>query len=78
MIPFETKEMIAFRLKQAGYTRKKPFFTDEAIRQIYHHTQGYPRRIAMLAHDALKILVMENKSIVDDAVIKGLIAAEVR
>ncbi|MFZ2356245.1 MAG: AAA family ATPase [Candidatus Omnitrophota bacterium] len=74
----ETKEMIEFRLRAAGYNSSLPFFTDEAIAEIYHYTQGYPRRIAMLCHNTLKLLVMESKSIVDREVIQNLISREVK
>jgi len=72
----ETKEMIEFRLRAAGYNSNIPFFTDEAIAEIYRYTQGYPRRISMLCHNTLKHLVMESKSIVDKDVIQNLIARE--
>lgn len=74
----ETKEMIEFRLKKAGYNSGAPFFTDEAIRQIYHYTKGYPRRISMLCHNALKALVIENKPVVDVGVARELISKELR
>lgn len=74
----ETKEMIEFRLRAAGYNSSLPFFTDEAIAEIYHYTQGYPRRISMLCHNTLKLLVMESKSIVDREVIQDLISREVK
>lgn len=73
----ETKAMINFRLKQAGFLFNKPIFTDEAIRLIYQHTQGYPRRIALLCHDSLETLIMQNKDVVDRNVIEELIANEV-
>ena len=69
----ETKEMINFRLKQAGYKNEMPLFTDDAIKLIYDHTQGYPRRIAMLCHDALEAIVMKERSFVDAEIISGLI-----
>ena len=74
----ETKEMIDFRIQQAGYNGGIPLFDEEAITEIYHHTQGYPRRIAMICHNALKSLVAENKTLVDGQVIRNLIAQEVR
>jgi len=74
----ETKEMVEFRILQAGYNGAKPLFTDEAIEHVYHYTQGYPRRISMLCHNALKSLVMENKEAVDGQVIRDLISKEVR
>jgi len=49
----ETKEMIEFRLKQGGYNGYHKFFTDEAIRLIYQHTQGYPRKIINRALNGL-------------------------
>lgn len=74
----ETKEMISFRLKAAGFDSGYSLFTDEAIDEIYRYTQGYPRRIAMLCHNALKTLVMENKPTVDVDVIRGLIAKDIK
>lgn len=73
----ETKEMIEFRIKQAGYRSSMPLFKDEAILEIYQQTQGYPRRIAMLAHKALKGLVMENKIVVDIDMVRKIVAADV-
>lgn len=72
----ETKEMIAFRIRQAGYRSNMPLFKDDAVMEIYQHTQGYPRRIAMTAHKALKTLVMENKPVVDRDVVRRVIAEE--
>lgn len=69
----ETKEMIEFRLKQAGYNQQNNLFSDEAVRMIYQHTQGYPRRIALLCHDALETLVMKDKFVVDSEIINSLI-----
>jgi general secretion pathway protein A len=74
----ETREMVSFRLQQAGYNGSVPLFTDEAISEIYRYTQGYPRRIAMLSHNALKSLAMDNKSIVDAHVIRELISREIK
>jgi len=74
----DTKEMIKFRIRQAGYQGREELFTDEAISEIYQYTQGYPRRIGMLCHKALKFLVMKNKPIVTPEVIKEVIDNEVR
>lgn len=72
----ETEEMIEFRLKQAGYNNQNNLFTKEAIKLIYQHTQGYPRRIAILCHDALEMLVMKEAPLVDGEIIRSLIANE--
>ena len=69
----ETKEMIEFRLKQAGLNGQNAIFTDEAIKLIYQFTQGYPRRIAMLCHDALEATVMRERQIADVEIINSLI-----
>ncbi|MFH0732265.1 MAG: AAA family ATPase [Candidatus Omnitrophota bacterium] len=75
----ETKAMINFRLKQAGYIAENgAFFTEGAIRLIYQHTQGYPRRISLLCHDALEGVIMDGKNTVDDTVVEKIIAQEVR
>jgi len=74
----ETKEMIDFRLKQAGYNRETPLFTDEAAKLIYEHSGGYPRKIALFCHDALEAIVMKEKDTVDTDVIQELIQSELK
>jgi len=44
----ETRELIEFRLRQAGYVSRYLIFSDGAINEIYNYTQGYPRKIAMI------------------------------
>jgi len=73
----ETREMIRYRIKAAGYETGEDFFAKDAISEIYRYTQGYPRRISMLCHNALKALVMENKTIVDVAIIRDLISRDI-
>lgn len=68
----ETRQMIEFRLKQAGYLRREALFSDEAARLIYQYTQGYPRRIAMLCHDALEAAVMKEVALIDAGLIRKL------
>lgn len=80
----ELREMIDYRLRQArGDARneteapERVLFTDEAIERIWEHTQGYPRRVSALCHNALESLVMYDKKAVDRNVIERLIEAEV-
>ncbi|HQP91088.1 MAG TPA: AAA family ATPase [Candidatus Omnitrophota bacterium] len=73
----ETREMIEFRIKQAGYRSNIPLFKDEAIMEVYQQTQGYPRRISMLCHNTLKNLVMENKIIVDRDIVRKAASEQV-
>jgi general secretion pathway protein A len=72
----ETRELINFRIRQAGGDGHSPLFTDEAIQLVHGQTQGYPRRIAMLCHDALEIAVMHERMIVDGEIINSLIGQE--
>jgi len=74
----ETKEMIRFRLKQAGYKSKINLFMDDAVKQIYDHTGGYPRRITVLCHKALKAMILKNRYIVDGELIRSIIRDEER
>ena len=69
----ETRSMIEFRLKQAGYDSAKTLFTSEAMDLVYRYTQGYPRRIASLCHMALEELVMQEKTMVEPALISEII-----
>jgi general secretion pathway protein A len=72
----ETKEMINFRLSQAGYNSRYPIFKDEAISEIYNFTQGYPRKITMLCHDSLEQLIIRKKEFVDKDLVKELVEKE--
>jgi len=75
----ETKEMINFRLAKAGYNNStQDLFTDSAIRLIFNHAQGYPRKIALLCHNALEAIVMNGQDYVDEKVISDLIMEELK
>lgn len=72
----ETKEMIEFRLRQAGYNSQRNLFTDEAVEKIYNFSQGYPRKISLLCHNALERLVMYDKDVVDENIVGSLLEEE--
>ncbi|MCK4881451.1 MAG: AAA family ATPase [Candidatus Omnitrophica bacterium] len=74
----ETEEMINFRIRKAGYKAKMHLFLKDAILEIHQATQGYPRRITMLCHKALKELVMRNRSVVSAGVIEDIVQNEMR
>lgn len=74
----ETAEMIAFRLASAGLPEGRELFSRAAVTAIHRFTQGYPRQIALLCHNALEALVMQDKPAVDDTVIEELIRDESR
>jgi general secretion pathway protein A len=74
----ETDEMIRFRLLQAGLESNRVLFTEDATRLIHEHTQGYPRRISILSHNALENIVMKDRKIVDASVVKEILSKEVQ
>ncbi|MBN1587593.1 MAG: AAA family ATPase [Candidatus Omnitrophica bacterium] len=74
----ETHKMIQYRLRRGGYKQEGPLFTAEAVEEIHSYTQGCPRRITMLCHDALEILVIRNKTAVDREITQELIAEDSR
>jgi type II secretory pathway predicted ATPase ExeA len=69
----ETREMIAFRLREAGYRSRLPLFSDEAVEAIHEYAEGYPRRIAMLCHKALRQVVMARGRIVEPDLVDALV-----
>lgn len=73
---YEIREMITFRLRQAGYLHNSPLFQDEAIDLIYNYTQGCPRRICHLCHDSLEMLVMRGQQSVDRDIVNERIAED--
>ncbi len=70
----ETEKMINYRLKKAGCIFGPPFFSGDTISTIHRYTQGYPRQIAMLCHNALRTLVAERKQVVDSEMIRSIMA----
>ena len=74
----ETKELIQYRLKQAGYRGGLTLFSDQAIDMIFHHTEGCPRRIMMLCHNSLENLIVKNRPAVDAETIRELITEDAR
>jgi general secretion pathway protein A len=72
----ETHRMIQFRLQEAGYQSRLPLFTEEAVEAIHQHADGYPRRIAMSCHKALRALVMSKSRMVEGSLIDALMSQE--
>lgn len=59
----EMKEMIRFRLKQAGAgDGAGNLFTWPALWKIYRETKGYPRKIMNLCHQCLLMMIIQNRS----------------
>jgi len=72
----ETKELICFRIKEAGYNSDLELFLDEAVSEIYNFSRGYPRKITMLCHQVLKEMIMQNKLVVDRKLVLDVLERE--
>ena len=72
----ETEEMIYFRLREAGLSSNRDLFSPESIKLIFEHSQGYPRRIAVLCHNMLEELIIQEKEIVDQGIASEIIERE--
>ncbi len=71
----EVRELINFRIKQAGFEKEeegKELFSDEAVSLIWKYTQGFPRKLALVCHDSLVSLVMDEKKTVDADTVKSI------
>lgn len=75
---WETGEMIRFRLAQAGLAPERKLFSQEAVKLIYSYTQGYPRRITTLCHNSLEAIVMKQRELVDEDIIRTLIGEDMK
>lgn len=74
----ETKEMITFRMRQAGYHAAMDLFLEEALHVVHDYTGGYPRQVTMLCHRALKNLLLKNKYVIDAQIVEELINEDVK
>ena len=72
----DTKGLIEYRLKKAGYRGKYPLFTDEAVSKIYQYTQGYPRKITQFCHNVLIELLRNGKDQVEEDMVVSVIRKE--
>ena len=72
----ETKELIEFRLSEAGLDLSKKLFTDGAIKCVYDYAQGFPRKTSIICHNALEALVMHGKSVIDEGLMYKIIDRE--
>jgi general secretion pathway protein A len=73
----ETCDLINFRLRQAGFDAGLKLFADDAVSEIQHYSQGYPRRINLICHNALRGLITSNKTFIDGTFIRDLVARSV-
>ena len=72
----DTKGMIHHRINVTG-GQKKNWFTDESIIKIHKNTQGYPRKITLLCHQSLLIMMSENKESISEEMVSKAISGKV-
>lgn len=73
----QMKELIYFRIQQAGYRSRMDLFLEEGLKEIYHYTRGYPRQVTMMCHRSLKAMLLKNRPVVDAAIVGEIIEDEV-
>jgi general secretion pathway protein A len=73
----EVKEMIEFRLREAGLSPWRELFADGAVKRVFEYSNGYPRKVAIICHNALEELVMKDKTVVDEESVLEAIKREV-
>ena len=66
----DTRNMILYRLEVAGHRNSKTLFTDSAFEEIYRWTQGYPRQVTTLCHNALVSMFTMGASYIDAGIVK--------
>jgi general secretion pathway protein A len=70
----DTHDLINFRLRHSGFSPEMKLFTDDAVSEIQHYSQGYPRKINLICHNALRSLITGNKTVIDGSLIRDLVA----
>ncbi len=72
----DTRRMIEFRLKQAGWDARPLPFTDEALRVLHQATQGYPRRINFVCQKAMEALAAQGQSVAQKRLVEEILSQE--
>ncbi|MFN3821162.1 MAG: ExeA family protein [bacterium] len=73
----DTREMIEFRLRQAGWNGERKIFTEGAYREIYFATRGYPRRVTNLCHNCLIEMLRSAEPQVTEEIVHRVVTTEV-
>ena len=68
----ESKEYIKHRLKKAG-NEYANIFTDDAIEEIYKHSNGVPRLINLICHNALISGLVHEARQIDSSIVREAI-----
>ncbi|MFQ6102864.1 MAG: ExeA family protein [Candidatus Glassbacteria bacterium] len=74
----DTKEMIRYRLRNAGLDESRELFAEEALDLIYNHSSGYPRKVTMICHWALISMITRGMDVVNGDLVHDVIGNELR
>jgi general secretion pathway protein A len=67
----EVAQYVKYRLEVAsGHSNGKPYFTDDAIEEIYHYSRGVPRLINILCDRSLLIGFVSSMQTIDSRVVR--------
>jgi general secretion pathway protein A len=66
----ETREYITTRLRAAGAQKAYKIFPKNTVKAIFHYTQGFPKRINVLAHRVLELGCAERAHKISPALVK--------
>lgn len=58
----DTRNMIDFRIAQAGGGRSRRLFTWPGLYAVYRESKGYPRRIIAICHQSILAVIIQNKT----------------
>jgi len=72
----DTKGMIEHRIQVTG-GKSQHWFKNEAIIKIHKNTQGYPRKITQLCHQALLGMISEEKEEITEDIIQRVISGKI-
>ena len=69
----DMRGMIDHRIVVCG-GKEGDWFTDEAIKKIHKNTQGYPRKVTQLCHQALLTMMSENQTEITESTVQKVIS----
>lgn len=73
----ETRQMILYRLRKAGWNGKKALFTNAAMKEVYHVTRGYPRQVTNLCHNCIIEMLRTEKPQITAGTVQYVVSTEV-
>jgi general secretion pathway protein A len=73
----ETRKLIDYRLKVAGWNGE-PLFTEDAYQRVYEYAKGFPRQTTKLCSASLKNALIDGSFLVDEQIMRKYGELEVK